>query len=72
MLHIVDLQSSTPPLPSHELVIPVIQSALPPFEEYVEEIRSLWESKWLTNNGTKHQQLEQALKDYLDVEQIAL
>jgi dTDP-4-amino-4,6-dideoxygalactose transaminase len=72
MLHIVDLQSSTPPLPSHEPVIPVIQSALPPFEEYVEEIRSLWESKWLTNNGTKHQQLEQALKDYLNVEQVAL
>ncbi|WP_214694167.1 DegT/DnrJ/EryC1/StrS family aminotransferase [Exiguobacterium sp. s160] len=72
MLHIVDIQSSTPPLPSRDPVIPVIQSALPPFEEYVEEIRSLWESKWLTNSGTKHQQLEQALKDYLNVEQVAL
>lgn len=72
MLHIVDIQSSTPPLTSRNSVIPVIQSALPPFEEYVEEIRSLWDSKWLTNNGTKHQQLELALKEYLQVEQMVL
>lgn len=29
----------------------VTRSSLPPFEEYVEEIRSVFESHWLMNMG---------------------
>ncbi len=50
----------------------VTRSSMPSFEEYCEEIRSLWESHWLTNRGTKHNQLEKELRLYLGVENITL
>lgn len=50
----------------------VTRSSMPPFEEYMDEIRELWESHWLTNMGVKHQQLQDELRDYLDVSQIDL
>lgn len=50
----------------------VTRSSMPPIEEYVDEIRSLWESHWLTNMGEKHHEFEKDLKSYLDVENIAL
>ena len=31
--------------------INVARSSMPPFEEYCAEIRGLWDSRWLTNNG---------------------
>ena len=45
---------------------------MPSYEEYIEAIKPLWDSKWLTNMGTYHQQLEAELKTYLDVEQVSL
>jgi dTDP-4-amino-4,6-dideoxygalactose transaminase len=45
---------------------------MPPFEEYCEEIRSIWETRWLTNSGEKHQQLEKNLREYLGVDNVAL
>lgn len=39
-------------------VINVVRASLPPFEEYVEEISDIWESRWLTHTGPKSQQLE--------------
>lgn len=50
----------------------VTRSSMPPMDEYVAEIASLWESHWLTNMGLKHQQLERELESYLGVEDIAL
>ena len=50
----------------------VTQSSIPELEEYVEEIKSIFETKWLTNMGEKHKKLEKELLDYLDVEQISL
>lgn len=50
----------------------VTRSSMPPFEEYLSEIKDLWESHWLTNMGEKHKQLESQLLDYLDAENIAL
>lgn len=47
-------------------MIPVTRSCMPPFEEYVEEIRSLWDNRWLTNMGEKHRALEEKLGAYLD------
>ena len=38
-------------------MINVTRSSMPPFEEYCEEIRGLWDSRWLTNMGEKHQAL---------------
>ena len=43
----------------------VTQTSMPPYEEYIEEIKDIWESHWLTNMGPKHNMLESKLKDYL-------
>ena len=45
---------------------------MPEFEEYIEEIRELWDTHWLTNMGTKHKNLESQLLDYLSVPNITL
>ena len=45
---------------------------MPSFEDYVEEIRDLWDSRWLTNMGSKHNELIEKLKDYLKVDRIDL
>ncbi len=50
----------------------VTRSSMPSFEEYCEEIKELWDSRWLTNMGVKHQKLEQDLKEYLGVENLTL
>lgn len=52
--------------------IAVTRSSLPLFEEYVHEIASLWESRWLTNMGAKHQEFEAALCDYLSSPNVSL
>lgn len=53
-------------------IIHVTRSSMPEFEEYVEEIRELWDSHWLTNMGAKHKELEKRLLDYLEDKNIAL
>ena len=50
----------------------VTRSFMPPFEEYMEEIRPLWESHKITNMGIKHKELENRLRQYLDVTDISL
>lgn len=50
----------------------VTRSSMPELEEYVEEIKSLFESHWLTNMGEKHNELEERLAKYLDVNNILL
>lgn len=45
--------------------INVTTSSMPPFEEYVEEIKGLWESRWLSNRGAKSLEFEGMLRDYL-------
>lgn len=45
---------------------------MPKFEEYIEEIKDLWESHWLTNMGIKHKQLEAELSQYLNTPNITL
>lgn len=52
--------------------INVIRSSMPSYEEYCEEIRDLWESRWLTNMGAKHNELKSSLREYLGVENIEL
>lgn len=50
----------------------VTRSSMPPIEEYVDEIRDLWESRWLTNMGAKHQAFVKALEEYMGVEHLDL
>jgi dTDP-4-amino-4,6-dideoxygalactose transaminase len=52
--------------------IHVTKSSLPPFEEYINEIKSIWETKWLTNMGEKHSQLEKELEAFMEVPYISL
>ncbi len=52
--------------------INVTRSSLPPFDEYCEEIRPLWESRWLTNNGAIHKKFEEELKKYLNCKYVSL
>ena len=53
-------------------MINVTRSSMPSYEEYCEEIKELWDSRWLTNNGAKHKQLEADLKRYLNTPNITL
>lgn len=50
----------------------VTRSSMPIIEEYIEEIKELWDSHWLTNMGVKHQELEAGLKAYLGVNAVSL
>ena len=45
---------------------------MPSFEEYCEEIKDIWETHWLTNMGSKHQELQKSLVEYLDVENMEM
>jgi len=44
--------------------INVTEPYLPPFEEYVEYLKGIWERNWLTNQGPLVQELEQKLQAY--------
>ena len=50
----------------------VTQPFLPPLEEFQPYLEQIWESKWLTNSGPFHQELEKKLADYLGVDHLAL
>ncbi len=50
----------------------VTQPTLPPLAEFIPYLEQIWDNKILTNGGTFHQQLEQALCDYLGVKHLAL
>ena len=53
-------------------MILVTRSSMPSMEEFIEEIREMWDSHWLTNMGPKHNTLQKLLKDYLGVENVEL
>lgn len=50
----------------------VTRSSMPGLDEYMDEIKDMWESHWLTNMGPKHKQLQRELCDYMGVENIDL
>jgi len=50
----------------------VTRPILPPLEEFYPYLEKIWESKWLTNNGPFHKELESTLAEYLGVEYLAL
>jgi dTDP-4-amino-4,6-dideoxygalactose transaminase len=50
----------------------VTQPFLPPLDEFLPYLEKIWESKWLTNAGPYHQELESALARYLGVAHLSL
>jgi len=47
------------------MFIQVTRASLPELQEYIDEIKDMWDSHWVTNMGTKHKQLEEKLCQYL-------
>ena len=45
--------------------INVTQPSLPPLDEFHESLKKIWDSKWITNGGPFHEELEQKLAEYL-------
>ena len=52
--------------------ITVTSPLLPNLDEFNVMLKEIWDSKWVTNNGRFHKQLEQALCEYLKVPYISL
>lgn len=52
--------------------ITVTAPLLPDLDEYDKLLREIWKSKWITNNGSFHQELEKELASYLKVPYISL
>ena len=52
--------------------IPVTEPFMPPIQEFVPYLERIWESKWLTNAGQFHKELEERLAEYLGVKHLSL
>ena len=52
--------------------ITVTSPLLPNLDEFNELLKQIWDSKWITNNGSFHQKLEAALAEYLKVPYVSL
>lgn len=52
--------------------ITVTSPLLPELDDFIEDLKNIWESKWITNNGDYHKKLEKALAEYLKVPYVSL
>lgn len=52
--------------------INVTKTFLPPFEEYTDYLKQLWDSAWLTNQGKFLQEFEERTANYLGVDNFQL
>lgn len=52
--------------------IKVTSPLLPDFSDFTALLKDIWDRKWITNNGQYHEQLEQALAEYLKVPFVSL
>ena len=50
----------------------VTRSSMPDFQEYMEEIKDIWDSRWLTNMGDKHEQLQAELERFFGIPHVTL
>lgn len=53
-------------------LITVTSPLLPNLDEFHEMLQQIWDSKWITNNGSFHKQLEKEMAAYLKVPYISL
>jgi dTDP-4-amino-4,6-dideoxygalactose transaminase len=52
------------------MTINVTKTFLPPIEEYQAYMTGIWDRVWVTNNGKLVNELEEKLKDYLEIENL--
>ena len=50
----------------------VTKASMPPYEEYIEAIKPLWDSHLITNMGQYYKKLEEELKNFLGVPELSL
>lgn len=50
----------------------VTRPSMPVFDEYMKEVRDIWDSRWLTNMGAKHRELQASLRNYFETEGVEL
>ena len=53
-------------------LIAVTRSSMPNFDEYVEEIKVLWDNRWLSNRGEIHRKFEKMLEERMGVKYLSL
>ena len=53
-------------------IITVTSPLLPDLDEFHGLLKEIWDSKWITNNGSFHKKLEAALAEYLKVPYVSL
>ncbi len=52
--------------------IPVVKSTVPPFEEFVNELKPIFDSRILTNAGTEFKRFNEKLNEFLEVPYVSL
>jgi len=57
---------------TNKKIITVTAPLLPDLDEFNTLLQEIWQSKWITNNGSFHRQLEKSLCEYLKVPFISL
>ncbi len=55
-----------------EKKILVTRTSLPEYDTFIEKIKPLWESRWITNMGIYHKELEKALMEFMDMPNVSL
>ena len=53
-------------------LITVTSPLLPNLDDFIAELKKIWDSKWITNNGSFHKELEKELATYLKVPYVSL
>ena len=53
-------------------LITVTSPLLPSLDDFHAELQKIWDSKWITNNGYYHNNLEAALFEFLKVPYVSL
>lgn len=53
-------------------LITVTRSSMPSFGEYIDEIKVLWDNRWLSNRGELHRKFEKMLQERMGVEYLSL
>ena len=50
----------------------VVKPSLPPYEEYINEIKDIWETGIMTHTGPKHVKLQEELEKFLNIKHVEL
>lgn len=50
----------------------VTRPSMPPYEEYIEEIKQIWDARWLTNFGAIHNKFKEQLNKFLKADNVSL